>query len=322
MPKVSTFCPRCGEAIETEVPEEARTAGRAELTCPSCKLEFLIAPAKRPGTGQGAPERGPREEERARWAPGAPTHGRPAPAAEETRAEERWDEGPIRTAPPQVSFKPLAAGLMLVFVAVLGGWTGYELVALDDIEDLFNTMGGTGNLTGEVVGPDGAPVVGANVTILDSPDDNATGMNRTTNEQGAYAYRNVPSGVYTLRFTHPDHAEVTLETLVLADQAYGELIERVGYTDVTMPTEGEPREVSQLDTLRRTTTGIGYGVMALSVLTFAGGVAAMRRRAWPLALASSIAGIFAGFMLVIPAVLAVVSLVLVVLARKEFGAAA
>lgn len=307
MVRVSTFCPRCGESIETEVPDEARVSGRAELGCPACRFEFVIAPARR-DTGAGvAPEVTPPEPR---------TGGAQGPVR--VHGASRTPRGPR-----PISFKPLAAGLMLVFAAVIGLWMGSVLVFSDDlVETGFSGMKGEGVFTGRVTTPDGEPVEGVRVQVVRGPDgdlDPPDQVDTTTGPDGRYAFEDLETGVHTFRFTHANRTTVSLEAPVYPSDYSPLFGDASAFGTVTMPAGGptETKEVSRLDEFERLARVWGWFTIAASVMALVGSWAALRRRGYALAIIGAVAGILT-FGFLIGSLVSVLALVLILFSRKEF----
>lgn len=309
MPRVSTFCPRCGESIETEVPEEARVHGRAELACPACRFEFVIAPA-RSAQGSAAPMATP-------GAPGGGPGGRPeGGATPRATGAERTGPGRERRA---VSFKPLAAGLMLFFVAVLGLWMGSVLVFSDDlVEAGFANMQGEGVFTGKVEDEAGRPLEGVTVTLAGT-EEGAAAANTTTGADGRYAFDGISPGVHTFRFTKENHTTVLLEAPAYPSDYSPLFGDASAFGRVTMPA-GDPAEtdeVSRLEEFQSLATGWGWFTIVASVLALVGGWACLRRKGFGLALTGAIAGVLT-FGFLVGSAVAFIALILVFLSRREF----
>lgn len=302
MVRVSTFCPRCGESIETDVPDEARLSGRASLACPACRFDFVIAPAK----GASAQADAPR--------PATPMVGEPVRASGAARV----------TGPARISFKPLAAGMMLLFVAVIGLWMGSVLVFTDDlVASGFADMEGTGDFAGRVTGPDDAPIAGVQVSTTHGPDglaiDAVDRVNVTTGPDGRYRFTDLAAGVYTFRFTHPNQTAVVLQAPVYPDSYASLFSGGSAFGNVEMPAPGgtEAKQVSRIDELQSAGRVAGWIILVLSALALAGGWACIRRKAFPLAVVGAVAGIFT-FGFIVGSIVSALALILILMSRKEF----
>lgn len=306
MVRVSTFCPRCGESIETELPEDAKAAGHAELGCPACRFEFVIAPARGatpsapPTLSQGGlgpiPPAGGNEPSRPVFSPDPSARRRP------------------------VTFKPIAAGLMLVFVAMLGVWGGISVFTGDIVEASLET-GNITDFSGRVVDPENRPLEGVRVEMAAGPDvDEGEGRTATTDEDGRYGFEGIRAGIYTFRFSAENRTTVLLEAPAYpADYArlFGDALP---FGQVTMA-EGDPsevRETSQVEWLERFARGWAWFTIVAAAVTLVGGWAAVRRKGFPLAVVGAVAGMLAGLMFLIGSLLALIALILLIVARKEF----
>lgn len=314
MVRVSTFCPRCGESIETEIPEEARNSGRAELACPSCRFEFVIAPAAGTKAAPPAPRAAP--EEGAGPGPAAPLHAPPRPSTGEGDPQS-VPPGPGRRRTP--SFKPVAAGLLLIFVAVLGLWGGFSIFA-DDIVATSLEVGDATDFSGRVVDERDDPLEGVRVEMVEAPGNQSLAATRT-DADGTYRFEGIEPGVYTFRLSLENHTTVLLEVPVFSEE-YARLFgQNAPFGQVTMRA-GDPdevRESSQVDSLDRIARVWGGFIIFASALTLVGGWSSLRRRGLPLAIVGAVAGIFAGLMFLIGSLLSILALILIIVARKEFG---
>lgn len=315
MPRVSTFCPRCGEAIETEVPEEARTAGRAALECPSCKFAFEIAPPRRPTAAESGASAGwsrAGAAERVDDRPSAATPSSPPQVS-------GWaPSGPARDATPR-TFKPVVAAMLLFFAAVVGLWMGSTVVFQDDpLRTALDDMEGQGNLTGLVTDSEGDPVANVTVTLV-SPDNASATREARTDTAGRYGLGEVEPGVYVLEFTAEGYRSVRLETFAAGDDLSG-LFDLGGFGSVQMEqgTAQPVDEQSNVDRMERIIRGFGIWFIVASLLAGAGAVATTLRRYYPLAVIGAIGGILS-YGIFVGTIASAAALVLVVLARKEFA---
>ncbi len=305
MVRVSTFCPRCGETIDADVTDEAKAAGRASLECPSCRLEFIIAPTRRPTAPHGD---GPWQRSDAPNAiPGPPA----APSAVAGPGASRR----------RTSFRPVAAGMLLFFAALLGAWMGSVLAFQDDLMTSgFAAMQGEGNFTGRVTGPDGDPLDGVLVAVV--VEENGTLVverDTTTGSDGLFAFPGIDPGVHRFRYSKENHTTVLLDAPAYP-QDYARLLGDASVLGSITMRPGDPdevRTVSRVDEFTAFARGWGWFTLAASALAAAGGVVAVRRRRLWLAVAGAVAGIFT-FGFVVGSAAALLALGLILWSRKEF----
>ncbi|MBW3583788.1 MAG: carboxypeptidase-like regulatory domain-containing protein [Euryarchaeota archaeon] len=322
MPKVSTFCPRCGETIETDVPDAARVEGRAEVDCPACKFSFMIAPARARTTSQGQ-EVAPPEIERPKGPP-------PGDVDEGSGQRPPIGAAPTTAGPPGGragfggggggvrSMKPVAAAIILFFVAVFDGYMGLSFLLADDLlEDTITSMEGPATFDGLVTSTDGEPLGGVTITLVEAQvDTNRTGTMEVTNDTGRYAFEGIEPGIYTFRYEAMNHTTLLYKVPVFGDELgpLGELA-RVGDVELE-PGEGEETR-SMVEEFRGIQTGLGWVIIIIAVVVTAAGVAALKRRAFPLAVTGSVLGMIM-LLNLIAAGLSLIALVLVLMSRKEF----
>ncbi|HEU4597802.1 MAG TPA: alpha-2-macroglobulin family protein [Pyrinomonadaceae bacterium] len=93
------------------------------------------------------------------------------------------------------------------FTSVAGEQSADNLAAVAALP-LTTFSGGTGAITGTVIDPIGAVISGATVTATHKP----TGLKHaaTTDDEGKYLLRNLPSGIYTVRFDAPGFMATTI----------------------------------------------------------------------------------------------------------------
>lgn len=348
MPRVATFCPRCGESIDTELPEEARTAGRAELACPSCKFRFVIAPAA--GAAQSAPENG---EEAA-----------PDDAVEETSPEEGTGEDEPRRFEPQASPPPpqgeeasagstgfpqasdarvtpkkqrsgalparlLSASLLLFFAAALGLFAGIFFTSAPAIfDDAMSGPPGSGELSGVVYGPGREPLQGATVSVLEPVDEGRPGRDTPptdqveTDQEGNYEFTSIDPGARWLRVELDGYQTAFLETMVMqaADQPGFGGQEIWGEVTLLPGAQEESTYESRMDSIE----GIlkfaqvwAWIAIPAALLAALGGVMVLVRRGFALSVVGAVAGMVA-FGLLAGFVMALVALILVLTAKHEF----
>ncbi len=333
MPKVATFCPRCGESIETDVPEEAKAAGRAEIDCPACKTSFQIAPAKPRGPPGPSGTSGVSDSTGASGASASgpdPAQGGVAAAADSLRAQQApapgdaaWSPGAPRSsgASSQRTMKPVIAAFLLLMAATTWGWMGYELLTAPDIvEQGLAAIGGNGTYAGIVIDAAGAPIANATVRIAESPEGSTIAQtSSSTDSNGSYTFESVPSGIYVFTYSAEGHGNHS-RTVPIYSSEWDRFTAEVGVGDVTLPPAGESTDDDIVHRAESSIRIFGYVFLAFAGITAAGCYAAFQRRWFPLAIIGGIGAVLAVF--VPPVALGGIgALVLLYLARGEFARA-
>ncbi len=339
MPRVATFCPRCGESIDTELPEEARTAGRAELACPSCKFRFVIAPASGAGPSESEQDKGAADEE-----PGAPQHPTPEAEASAPSPEAGKAEPPTSPRFPQASdarvtpkkqrsgalpARLLSASLLLFFAAALGLAAGIFFTNAPAIfDDALSGPPGSGELSGVVYGPGRAPLQGANVSLLEPVEDGQPNRSTPavdqveTDEEGRYEFTSVDPGTHWLRVELEGYQTAFLETMVMeaSDQpAFGDQ-DIWGEVTLTTGSQEELNYESRMDSvggILKFAQVWAWIAIPASLVSIMGGILVLLRRGFALAVTGAISGMIA-FGFIAGALMALVALILVLTAKHEF----
>jgi hypothetical protein len=147
------------------------------------------------------------------------------------------------TAPVKKTWKPMAAGALLVVIAIIGLITSTNLIMTANNTPLYSPD--SGGIKGYVLNEDNERLVGAMVTIED------TDLVTFTNENGKFKFSEVPRGEHTLVATFPGYTTVKFPTMILG----GTKVDSIGDTNLTLPTA----QVSVED--RTTGTGPVKGVV-------------------------------------------------------------
>jgi hypothetical protein len=99
----------------------------------------------------------------------------------------------------------------LAYYTSIGSEQSAQDVAPVPAAQVTTFSGGTGAISGTVSDPNGAVISGVIVTAKHSFAEFEA--NTTTNDEGVYLLRNLPSGVYTLTFTAPGFVQRTIDSV-------------------------------------------------------------------------------------------------------------
>ncbi|MFO8133847.1 MAG: carboxypeptidase-like regulatory domain-containing protein [Thermoplasmatota archaeon] len=202
------------------------------------------------------------------------------------------------------SWKPVVAGVILIVICLLGMMiAGALLFSLDTLTD----TGMASTYTGTVVDEEGSKLAGVNVTVED------TGMTATTDGAGAFTLSNISGGKHTLVFTSAGYKTLRAEVFVLP-------------WDITLPAQDFTMEQGTGSTSQRglmlvvldLAPVLAVGILALSIVALVGGILALLRKHFVIAVVGAVCGIIAGFFSIVGIPLGIVALVLLLISREEF----
>lgn len=229
------------------------------------------------------------------------------------------------------SKKPTVAGSLLLVVAVLGILFSIVMVGsgffLDNIDGLMELSNETVNIEGEVVDENGDPIENATITIVD------THLQTETNANGRYRIVGVPDGFQEIRVEKSGYKTILLKTFVNNDDSTkenynindGEVHRQGNEYDFTLPDgSGELTYGMDPDTLEKLfgdlhgfLTVIGIITLVCSVMALIGGIFALKREHYGVAIAAAVVGIFS-FGFAIGSILSIIALFVILLASDEF----
>jgi len=231
----------------------------------------------------------------------------------------------------QRSEKPKIAGALLIVAAMLGMIFSVFMVGMpmffENIEDAPHMSGELTSIGGTITDETNAPLPNVTVTILD------TGMFVRTDANGTYRMNGVPVGYHQIRYEKTGYNTIMYGKTVGFDIDYAEhgpgswrsIDDTENTFDFTMTPGASTVELGETKDVhdefpgpfRTIMTSLGVLTLVFSVVALVGGIMALRREHYGLAVVGSILGIFSiGFIL--GAVLALIALFILLLSSKEF----
>ncbi|MDI6916387.1 MAG: carboxypeptidase-like regulatory domain-containing protein [Thermoplasmatales archaeon] len=196
------------------------------------------------------------------------------------------------------SNRPAIAGVLLITASILGfmmgGFIGFVPGMVDEI-----STGQTVTVYGTVTDENGNGMGNATVTVL------GLGLSSNTSSDGSYRIENVPAGVQRIK-AEKDNNSLTIKTFVY---------EGTNKVDFTLkPGSHEQDIMSEVNNVLYVCSIV---IFILSFFTLLGGIFALKRRHFGIAVIGAIMGIPAlGFL--IGSILSIIALILIVLSRNEF----
>lgn len=196
------------------------------------------------------------------------------------------------------SNKPAIAGVLLIVASILGFMMGGFISFVPGMVDEIST-GQTVSVYGAVTDENGNEVGNATVTVL------GLGLSSNTSSDGSYRIEGVPAGVQSIK-AEKDNNSLTIKTFVY---------EGTNKVDFTLkPGSHEQDVMSEVNRILYTCSIV---IVVLSVFTMLGGVFALKRKHFGVAVIGAVLGIPAlGFF--IGLILSIIALILIVISRNEF----
>lgn len=225
--------------------------------------------------------------------------------------------------PPRIRYqrssKPAIAGALLIIVGILGILTSIIFMIggsfVGGMGSGFDFGGGDaeGDVFGQITLIDGTPVENATVSIVGEP------ISTQTDVDGNYILYNVPSGDQEIKVEKEGYNTIIYKTFVNPENPWdGSDAENRCNFEIEPGTEVEEMGM-------HTPWHMIGGIMAVcavliiifSIWTLLGGIYAIQRKSFAIALSGSVLGIFTiGFL--VGSLLAFVAIFILVLARDEF----
>jgi len=196
------------------------------------------------------------------------------------------------------SNRPVVAGVLLIVASILGfmmgGFIGFVPGMVDEI-----STGQTVTVYGNVVYENGSAVNNATVTVL------GLGLYSNTSSDGSYRIENVPAGVQRIK-AEKNNNSLTIKTFVY---------EGTNKVDFTLkPGSHEQDIMSEVNNVLYVCSIV---IFILSVFTLLGGIFALKRKHFGIAVIGAIMGMPAlGFL--VGLILSIIALIFLVLSRNEF----
>lgn len=203
------------------------------------------------------------------------------------------------------SMKPSVAGLLLIIIFLLGiVISGVLFFSLDVVGDIHMES----QFRGTVVDEDGKAVAGVTVTVIDHPE-----LIAVTDAEGRFSFPNITSGQQELQFTSDGYKTLIAKVFIFP---WNVSILREQFVLET----GEGTEQYKSLAIRVLEMGplLAAVVAALSIVVLVGGIMALLRRHFMVAVVGAVCGIVAGFFSIIGIPLGIVALILLLLSREEF----
>jgi len=196
------------------------------------------------------------------------------------------------------SNRPAIAGVLLIVASILGfmmgGFIGFVPGMVDEI-----STGQTVTVYGNVVYENGSAVNNATVTVL------GLGLSSNTSSDGSYRIENVPAGVQRIK-AEKNNDSLTINTFVY---------EGTNKVDFTLKPGSHEQDI--MSEVNNVLYACSIVIFILSVFTLLGGIFALKRKHFGIAVIGAIMGIPAiGFL--IGLILSIIALIFLVLSRNEF----
>lgn len=205
------------------------------------------------------------------------------------------------------SLKPAVAGALLIVIFLMGMViAGALLFSLDTVTE----TGMASTYTGTVVDDDGNGLAGVNVSVEDTAEET---QQTTTDGSGDFKLTNITGGKHTLVFTSPGYKTLRAEVFVLP-------------WDITLPAQdftmekgtGTTRQRGLMLVVLDLAPALAVGILALSIVALIGGILALLRKHFAVAVVGAVCGIIAGFFSLVGIPLGIIALVLLLISKEEF----
>jgi len=201
------------------------------------------------------------------------------------------------------SMKPVIAGILLVIIFLSGiAMSGILLFSLDSLSNINVPS----EFEGKVVDSGGKALESINVSVVGHPEIHAV-----TDSNGKFLIKNITSGKQTLIFTGDGYGNLTAKVFVLP-------------WNITLPYDkfvmgNEQREqkslIIKVFDLR---VALSAFIIAMSTAALVGGIAAIARKRFGIALIGAVLGTISGMFTVVGIVLGIIAIVLLLLSKDEF----
>jgi len=201
--------------------------------------------------------------------------------------------------------KPIIAGILLVVIFLSGiAVSGILLFSFDSL----SKMEMPSEFKGRVVDDSGKPLEGIKIEVIGIP-----GLNTTTDKNGYFLLKNITSGKQKLYITGEGYKNLTAEIFVLPMNVtilHEKFIMKEG--------KGEIEEKGLLIRVLEFGPVLSAIIIMLSTVALIGGIMAIARKYFIIAVIGAVIGTIVGFLSLIGFVLGIVSLVLILISKDEF----
>ena len=201
------------------------------------------------------------------------------------------------------SSKPMIVGILLIIIFILGTITSTAIFFAFDFMEDANIKG---TFEGEVVDVYGNPLEGVTVSVLNNPE-----VYDVTDARGKFSLSNITSGKQIIQLTKEGYKTLIVEVFVLP---WSIQIEKF----VMKEGSGEVSEESLIIKIFNFAPLLSSIIFISSIIAATGGIVALMRKYFFLAIIGSIFGIIAGFFTLIGIPLGIAALILLLLSKEEF----
>ena len=203
------------------------------------------------------------------------------------------------------SMKPVIAGILLIIIFISGiAMSGVLLLSFDSL----NKVSMPSEFKGKVVDESGKALEGIQIEVAGHPE-----LNTTTDEKGYFIIKNITSGKQELHLTGEGYKSLNAEIFVLPWNItiYSEKF-------VMKEGNGEIEQKSLIIKLFEFGPLLSSIIIVLSVGALIGGILAITRKYFVIAMIGTVIGIIAGFFTLIGIVLGLAALILLLISKDEF----
>jgi hypothetical protein len=220
--------------------------------------------------------------------------------------------------PKGKSSKPSIAGALLLIAAVLGIVGGIALLGLGfvfgDMGEGFAFFGEEqdADITGSVVGLNGTPIAGVNISIVGEP------LSTVTDSEGNYIIYNVPSGNQKIMVEKEGYVTIIYKVFIDPSQHSRDnnkdSTNEFNFTLQVGSGEVEQGSYPPWDLIRGFMTVCGVLMVVFSIVALIGAIMAFRRTNWGIAMTGAVLGLFT----IVGTLFAVIAIFILVISKDEF----
>jgi len=203
------------------------------------------------------------------------------------------------------SMKPPVAGLLLIIIFLLGVViSGVLFFSLDVVGSVHMES----QFQGTVVDEEGTALAGVTVTVTDHPE-----LMAVTDAEGRFSFPNITSGRQELQFMEDGYKTLKAKVFVFpwnVSIAQERFVLEAG--------QGTEQYKSLAIRIFEMGPLLAAVLATLSTVALVGGIMALLRRHFIVALVGGVCGIVAGFFSIVGIPLGIVAIILLLLSREEF----